>query len=112
MTTPIPGADPKGTKTVCVVAVLSSRKADFVEAVVRELRERVRQGAAGNGSDRDITMFERRLVRKVAKLDPQLFVTERERERHILSLGTRLENLDRDEVFRQLGGLVEESSHL
>jgi hypothetical protein len=110
MTTPIPGDDPKGTKTVCIVAVISSRKADFVEAAVRGLRATDRGDTPGHIRDKEMALFQRRLVHKVAALNPQLFITQGERDKHVLNLGTRLEDIDLDEIWGQLESLAEGST--
>jgi len=98
--------DEWGVRAVSNLSVIAARKVDLAAALLRELQAKRRsvQFAAVVHPDN----LAERIVDAVAELDWGLLVTDEERKQRKLDLATRLEDLDREEIWKhvhsKLGG--------
>jgi hypothetical protein len=94
--------DKWGIAAVSVLSVVSARKVDFVENLLRQFQDRSRSITRTRYEPGKLRAFESDLVSAVAELDWRLFVTELELNHRKLMLGTRLENLNKRLIWNEL----------
>jgi hypothetical protein len=97
-----PSQDKWGIAAVSVISVVSARKVDFVENLLRQLQDGSSSITGTRFDPARLRALQSQLVKAVAELDWRLFVTEQELERRELTLGTRLENLDKRMIWIEL----------
>ena len=88
----------RARRAVCVLSVITARKADFVECALRQLR-----GGAPMPPG-----FVAAVVDAIAKLDWKFFVTERETVSRVLNLSTDLAELNRDAIWLELDSALDD----
>lgn len=74
--------------------VIASRKADFVEKFIERLKE-----------ERELSMTPKdisEIAETVAKLDPLLFLSLKEKNEGHLYFGTSMEDLDREKIAEEI----------
>jgi len=102
MRTPGPTEDTWGVRAVSTISAIAARKVDFITNTVRRLRSAFRPVADRTLSSAELNDLQRDMVKVVGELDWRLFVTETELEQKKLNLDTRLEDLDRQRIWRAL----------
>jgi hypothetical protein len=102
MSTPSPPEDTRGIRAVSTLSVISGRKVDFVTNALRRLHDLSHQNLERAPTSKELNNLEKELVEAVAELDWHLFVTTSEQTQRKLNLNTRLEDLNRQEIWTQI----------
>ena len=92
--------EPFNIRTVRFLTVISARRVDFVGVAVNRLLRFSRTDTKDKRLPHNSSEVKERLAETVAELDWRLFVTPQERKERMLNLSTRLENLDREAIWK------------
>jgi hypothetical protein len=97
-----PDENPEWMRAIGTLAVVTARKVDFVSNVLNRLGKNDNADVPKHSTDLDRGHARRELVAAVAQLDWELFVRTSEIERRKLNLRIRLEDLDREAIWKAL----------
>jgi hypothetical protein len=101
--------EPWGLQPLCIAAVLTARKADFLSQALGRIDKLMTQRAVGANARANVLRLEEQLPLIVASLDPNLFVTKTESSQHALNLGTTLDGLDRSAIWEAINTSLEDT---
>jgi len=97
-----PPADRRLERAVSILSVLVARKTDFVERALRDFQAKACRSRELSEDREEIDRIRSNLVEIVAQVDWRLFVTEEESERRVLYLATKLDDLNRRAIWREI----------
>ena len=92
----------RDTRAIGNLSIVIGRKADFISLAVRRLREATPLQDSSEDTVGGLRRTEIRLIGAAAKVSWKFFVTESEIRNRKLDLATRLEDLDREAVWREI----------
>jgi hypothetical protein len=103
MSAPEPSeVDRRLKRAVSNLSVLVARKTDFVNCALRGFQSKLTQSRISFEEPAVDRLVRADLIEIVAQIDWRMFVTSDEIERRVLNLETRLEELNRRAIWREI----------